>query len=183
MNATNSGLAQQVDDDSGVRSLNEKVVDHQFLTFQLAGEEYGINITRVQEIKGWMPVTRIPNTPDFVSGVLNLRGNIVPILDMRNRFNLEKMEYSPTTVIIVLSVEDAHRSRDIGVIVDAVSDVLNVNNEDIKEPPEFGNNISVEFISGLTVSGQKMVMILDIDKMLLNQEMKMIDATIKESGK
>ena len=183
MNATKSGLAQQVDGESGVRSLNDNVVDHQFLTFQLAGEEYGINITRVQEIKGWMPVTRIPNTPDFVSGVLNLRGNIVPILDMRNRFNLEKADYSPTTVIIVLSVEDAHRSRDIGIIVDAVSDVLNVNNEDIKEPPEFGNNINVEFISGLTVFGQKMVMILDIDKMLLSQEMKMIDATIKESGK
>jgi len=181
MNSTNSSLAHRVDGDASDNSLNEKAMDHQFLTFELAGEEYGINITKVQEIKGWLPVTRIPNTPEFVSGVLNLRGNIVPIIDMRCRFNLGRAEYSATTVIIVLSVEDYNRSRDIGIIVDAVSDVLNVNNEDIKDPPEFGENINVEFISGLTTTGGKMVMLLDIDKMLLKNELEIIDDTVKSS--
>jgi len=183
MTVTKTNLAHDFDSSADEHSLNEKALDHQFLTFKLAGEEYGINITRVQEIKGWIPVTRIPNTPDYVSGVLNLRGNIVPILDMRSRFNLDKVEYTHTTVIIVLSVEDAARTRDIGIIVDAVSDVLNVNNEDIKEPPEFGENIHVEFISGLTVAGNTMVMILDIDKMLLSHELQMIDETTTEVEK
>ena len=181
MKDNSSNLAQQLDENTYASSVAEKVIDHQFLTFELAGEEYGINITRVQEIKGWLPVTRIPNTPDYVSGVLNLRGNIVPIIDMRCRFNLERVEYSPTTVIIVLSVEDAHRSRHIGIIVDAVSDVLNVNNEDIKDPPEFGEDINVEFISGLTASNDKMVMILEIDKMLMSQELKIINEAVAES--
>lgn len=181
MTTANSNLAQTMDNEAEINSLNEKTVDHQFLTFELAGEEYGISIIKVQEIKGWSPVTRIPNTPDYVSGVLNLRGNIVPIIDMRRRFNLETVEYTATTVIIVLSVEDENGGRDIGVIVDAVSDVLNVNNEDIKDPPEFGDDINVEFISGITASTSKMVMLLDIDKMLLSQELKMLDETISET--
>lgn len=183
MTTVNTNLAQKLDEVDNERSLHENALDNQFLTFELAGEEYGINIIKVQEIKGWSPVTRIPNTPDYVSGVLNLRGNIVPIIDMRCRFNLERVEYSPTTVIIVLSVQEVNGNRDIGIIVDAVSDVLNANDEDIKDPPEFGEDINVEFISGLTATENKMVMILDIDKMLSSQELKMLDGTITEADK
>ena len=111
---------------------------HQVLTFTLGDETYGVDILRVQEIRGYSTVTRIPQAPAHVLGVLNLRGSIVPIVDMRMRFNLDRAEYTPLTVIIVLSVESAAGRRDIGVVVDGVSDVIDVANADIKPAPELG---------------------------------------------
>lgn len=175
MNATNLNFIQDADSNENGVVTDEDVVAQQFLTFNLAGEEYGINITRVQEIKGWLPVTEIPNTPEYVSGVLNLRGHIVPVMDLRIRFNLEKIDYSQNTVIIVLTLD---RNRNIGIIVDAVSDVLNVNKDEIKEAPDFGENVKVEMISGLATSGNKLVMLLDIDKLLLTYELDLIEDKI-----
>src|SRR6476661_7582664 len=109
---------------------------HQVLTFTLGAETYGVDILRVQEIRGWSPVTRIPQAPAHVLGVLNLRGSIVPIVDMRMRFSLDRAEYTPLTVIIVLSVESHAGRRDIGVVVDGVSDVIDVAAADIKPAPE-----------------------------------------------
>jgi len=163
--------------DDSVMLVEQEALAQQFLTFNLAGEEYGINITRVQEIKGWIPVTEIPNTPEFVSGVLNLRGNIVPVMDMRIRFNLGKVEYSQNTVIIVLTVQG---NKNIGIIVDAVSDVLNVNKQEIKNTPDMGDNIKVDVISGLATSGNKLVMLLDIDKLLMTEELDLIDSSVSE---
>lgn len=137
----------------------------QFLSFILAGEHYGIDILRVQEIKGWTPVTRVPQTPDFMKGVLNLRGTVVPIIDMRMRFELEEVEYTPLTVVIVMSVQSETGERLIGIVVDAVSDVLNVGVDEIKPTPDFGETVSTEFIKGLASVDDKMVMLLDVDKL------------------
>jgi purine-binding chemotaxis protein CheW len=139
---------------------------HQVLTFTLGDETYGVDILRVQEIRGYSTVTRIPQAPAHVLGVLNLRGSIVPIVDMRMRFNLDRAEYTPLTVIIVLSVESVAGRRDIGVVVDGVSDVIDVANADIKPAPELGAQVNTEFIEGLASVSGRMVMLLDIDTLI-----------------
>ena len=139
----------------------------QYLTFILAGEEYGVDILRVQEIKGWDTATEIPNTPEYIKGVINLRGTIVPIVDLRTRFEMESIEYNNTTVVIVLKVINAEGSeRTMGFVVDAVSEVYNISNEQLQSPPDFGNVISTEFIKGLATVDEKMVILLDIDHLI-----------------
>jgi purine-binding chemotaxis protein CheW len=142
------------------------VASNQVLTFTLGDETYGVDILRVQEIRGWSPVTRIPQAPAHVLGVLNLRGSIVPIVDLRMRFNLQRAEYTPLTVIIVLSVESAVGRRDFGLVVDGVSDVMDVPTADVKPPPELGEQVTTEFIEGLAAVAGRMVMLLDIDKLI-----------------
>ena len=139
---------------------------NQVLTFTLGNETYGVDILRVQEIRGWSPVTRIPQSPNHVLGVLNLRGSIVPIVDLRMRFSLERAEYTPLTVIIVLSVESAVGRRDFGVVVDGVSDVIDVPTADVKPAPELGSHVSTEFIAGLAAVSGRMLMLLDIDRLI-----------------
>ena len=107
----------------------------QYLTFMLNGEEYGVDILRVQEIKGWIPTTKIPNTPDYIRGVMNLRGAIVPIIDLRQRFAMPAIDYTATTVVIVLKVHNAGAERTIGFVVDAVSDVYNVSPDQFRAAP------------------------------------------------
>jgi purine-binding chemotaxis protein CheW len=139
---------------------------NQFLTFMLAGEEYGVDILRVQEIKGWESSTEIPNTPDYIQGVMNLRGTIVPIVDLRSRFELEQIEYSNTTVVIVLKTKSDDNEKTIGFIVDAVSDVYNLSEEQLKPSPDFGNAVSTEFVKGLATVDEKMLILLDIDHLI-----------------
>ena len=152
------------------------VASNQFLTFSLANEEYGVDILRVQEIKGWTPVTHIPNAPAYLKGVLNLRGTIVPIVDLRMRFNLDAIEYTPTTVVIVLSLMNEGRERTFGIVVDAVSDVLNIAPADIRPKPDFGTVVDADFIQGLATMGEHMVMLLDIDCLLRPEEITAIAA-------
>ncbi len=148
----------------------------ELLTFFLAGEEYGVDILRVQEIKGWDSVTNIPNTPEYIRGVINIRGSIVPIIDMRLRFNLEKKEYDATTVVIVLNVvNDGKADRTMGVVVDAVSDVYNVPIDDVKASPDFGTAVDTEFVTGLATIDNKMIIVLDIDHMLNAAELAVIE--------
>lgn len=147
----------------------------QYLTFMLAGEEYGVDILRVQEIKGWDSVTEIPNTPDYIKGVINLRGTIVPIVDLRQRFGMNDIEYGPTTVVIVLKVYAQERSRVMGIVVDAVSDVYNVDSEALQPPPDFGALVDVEFVQGLATVGETMLIALDIDKLLNSNELQILD--------
>lgn len=144
---------------------------NQYLTFTLAKEEYGVDILRVQEIKGWTPVTQIPNAPAFIKGVLNLRGVIVPIVDLRMRFNLDAVEYTPTTVVIVLSLMHEGTERTFGVVVDAVSDVLNIAESDTRPRPDFGTVVDADFIWGLATVDDHMVMLLDIDRLLRPEEL------------
>ncbi len=139
---------------------------NQVLTFTLGMETYGVDILRVQEIRGWSPVTRVPQSPPHVLGVLNLRGSIVPIVDLRMRFRLEQAEYNALTVIIVLSVETAHGRRDLGVVVDGVSDVIDINPADIKPAPDLGSQVNTEFIHGLLTLSENMIMLLDIDSLI-----------------
>lgn len=150
---------------------------NQYLTFMLAGEEYGVDILRVQEIKGWDSATKIPNTPDYILGVINLRGTIVPIIDLRLRFGLEHHEYGATTVVIVIKVLNENgKERTMGIVVDAVSDVYNLLEEDFREAPDFGTAVDTNFVKGLTTVNEKMVILLDIDHMCNSAELKVIDS-------
>lgn len=155
-------------------SDGDDVASNQFLTFSLANEEYGVDILRVQEIKGWTPVTYIPNAPTYLKGVLNLRGTIVPIVDLRMRFNLEAVDYTPITVVIVLSLMSEGRERTFGIVVDAVSDVLDIAPADIRPKPDFGAVVEADFIKGLATVGEHMVMLLDIDCLLRPDEINAI---------
>lgn len=147
----------------------------QYLTFILADEEYGVDILRVQEIKGWDSVTPIPNTPAYIKGVINLRGTIVPIVDLRQRFSMAEIEYGPMTVVIVLKIECDDRDRIMGIVVDAVSDVYDVNSEEMKPAPDFGSVVNIEFVKGLATVAEKMIIILDIDHLLSGDEIVATD--------
>jgi len=164
--------AQQItESDIGIEVNGET---DQFLTFIMSTEEYGVDILRVQEIRGWDSVTPIPNCPPYIKGVINLRGTIVPIVDLRERFGLESVEYGPTTVVIVLKVIGEASERIMGIVVDAVSDVYNIKSEDMKPAPDFGSVVSIEFVSGLATIDEKMLIILDIDKMLNSNDINAI---------
>lgn len=138
----------------------------QMLTFVLGDETYGVDILRVQEIRGWQAVTRIPQSPQHVLGVLNLRGSIVPIVDLRMRLNFASAEYTGVTVIIVLSIDSPNGRRDVGVVVDAVSDVLDVQTDEMKPAPDLGAQVNTEYIQGLITIAERMVMLLDIDRLI-----------------
>lgn len=138
----------------------------QFLSFTLGKEEYGVDILRVQEIRSWESVSRIPNVPSYEKGVVNLRGAIVPIIDLRERFGLGHLPYSPLTVVVVLQAKIEGRTRVMGVVVDAVSNVVDIEKKDIQSSPNFGAKVSTEFINGLASVNGRMVMLLDVDKLL-----------------
>jgi purine-binding chemotaxis protein CheW len=149
-----------------------KTLTNQFVTFQLGAETYGISILKLNEIIAYQSCTTIPNVPSFIKGVLNLRGIVVPVIDLRERFGMELKDYDQFTVIMILDVS----GRIMGLIVDAVSDVLTLNNEDIKPRPHFSTGISTEFISGMGIKDKKFIILLDIDKMLSDDELNMVDS-------
>ncbi len=134
----------------------------QFLTFKVGEELYGVDILRVQEIKGYTAVTRIPNTPPAIKGVINLRGTIVPIVELRTVFGMPTIDVTPFTVIIVVVV----REKVMGLVVDSVSDVLTIDRQDMQPPPAFGSRVDVSCLSGIAKSGDKLVALLDIDRLL-----------------
>ena len=150
----------------------------QFLTFQAGGEEYGVDILAVQGIRGWEGTTPIPNTPDYVKGVINLRGSIIPIIDLRIRFGLQESAYSSTNVVIVLRVESEGRERTMGIVVDSVSDVHTVALKDIHPPPELGEKQTDKFLCGVATVDDMVVILLDTDKLLDLQEL--VDVDVRE---
>ena len=147
-----------------VASVNTS--EHQYLTFMLAEEEYGVDILTVQELRGWQETTPIPNTPDYVLGVINLRGVVIPIVDLRNRFGLEHKAYGPTTVVIIVKVMANGKERVLGIVVDAVSEVYDIRNEDTQPPPDMDGAISVDYVTGLATMEKKMVILLDINRLI-----------------
>jgi purine-binding chemotaxis protein CheW len=151
----------------------------QVLTFILGNETYGVDILRVQEIRGWSAVTKIPQVPAHVLGVLNLRGSIVPIVDLRMRLALERAEYTGVTVIIVLSVMTDNSRRDFGVVVDGVSDVVDVNESEVRPAPDLGARNATDYIRGLVPVAERMVVLLDIDR-LIGRELA--GAALRASG-
>ena len=134
----------------------------QYLTFLLAEEQYAVDILCVEEIRSWENPTRIPNSPQYIKGVINMRGIIVPIVDLRMKFNIGEAVYCETTVVIVLTVETEEKTRTIGFVVDAVSDVLNVENNEIKPAPVFGGCVPQNYLDGLVNVGEKVVTILNV---------------------
>lgn len=138
----------------------------QVLTFCLGAETYGVDILRVQEIRGWTPVTHLPKSPAHVLGVLNLRGSIVPIVDLRVRFSLERAEFTPLTVIIVLSIMTASGRSEFGLVVDSVSDVVDIGAEDLKETPNLGGKLNSDFIQCLATVADRMLILLDVDALV-----------------
>jgi purine-binding chemotaxis protein CheW len=156
-----------VPDDRATDSMASAADNGQFLTFTLQNEEYGIEILKVQEIKGFSKITPIPNAPSFVRGVMNLRGTVVPIIDLRARFAMTEKEYDQFTCIIVVNVG----TRVVGLVVDTVSDVLNIPNDSIAEPPELASVGDSSCITGMGKLGERIVMLLDTGRLVGVEEL------------
>ncbi|KNC89479.1 chemotaxis protein CheW [Trabulsiella odontotermitis] len=157
---------------STVAKLAGEPTGQEFLVFTLGDEEYGIDILKVQEIRGYDQVTRIANTPSFIKGVTNLRGVIVPIVDLRVKFSQQEVEYDENTVVIVLNLNQ----RVVGIVVDGVSDVLSLASEQIRPAPEFAVTLSTEYLTGLGALGDRMLILVNIEKLLNSDEMALLDS-------
>ena len=144
----------------------------EFLSFTLGKEEYGIEILKVQEIRSYETVTTIANAPEFIKGVVNLRGNIVPIVDMRIKFNLSNADYNESTVVIILNVA----GRVVGMVVDSVSDVIALSVEQIRPAPDFSASFDVKYITGLGTVDSRMLILVDIEKLMSGSDMGLMDA-------
>jgi purine-binding chemotaxis protein CheW len=176
-------MSQKEDEVMEELAVTEKpkniVAASQFLTFSLGQEEYGIELLKVQEIKGYSAITPIPNTPPHIKGVMNLRGAVIPIVDLRIRFGMEAIEYTQFNVIIVINVG----TKVMGLLVDAVSDVLNVASEDLRPAPDFGTQADTRFISGMASAGDKVAVLLDLDTLLSDTDVTVTaDAESDGSG-
>ncbi|MEO7053022.1 MAG: chemotaxis protein CheW [Rhodanobacter sp.] len=150
----------------------------QHLTFSLAGEEYGVDILSVREIRSWSRVTRIPQTPKYLLGVLNLRGAIVPVMDLRMRFHLEREAYGDNTVVIIVAVAE----RLFGMVVDAVSDVVDIDLAEIKPVPDMGAIVDTRYLKGLATHIERMVMLLDVEKLMCPEDVESLDAALSHAG-
>lgn len=153
---------------------NANIEVQEFLAFTLGQEEYGIDILKVQEIRGYEAVTRIANAPNFLKGVINLRGIIVPIVDMRIKFNLGEPTYDQFTVVIILNIE----GRIVGMVVDSVSDVMTLLPEQVRPAPEMGTTFSGDFLIGLGTLEERMLILVDIVKLMSSAEMGLVDEVI-----
>ena len=149
-------------------------VGAEYLTFCLGSEHYGVDILRVQEIRGYDAVTRLPAAPAFIKGVINLRGTIVPVVDMRIKFGLGEPVYDSFTVMVILNVAD----RVIGMVVDRVSDVVRLSPDDIRTTPEFGSGLDVRYVAGLAKRDGQMLIVVDIEKLFKSQEMALFDSAV-----
>jgi purine-binding chemotaxis protein CheW len=141
-----------------------------YLTFALADEEYGIGILKVKEIIGMMPITTVPRTPEFVNGVINLRGKVIPVVDLRLKFGMEEIDYTERTCIIVVEIEGVSGTVLMGVVVDSVSEVLNIKGDEIEDTPSFGTGLDTEYILGMAKMEGGVKILLDIDRVLSAEE-------------
>ncbi|PHM73743.1 chemotaxis protein CheW [Xenorhabdus kozodoii] len=163
---------------SAIEELNKlsgETAGKEYLVFTLGDEEYGIEILKVQEIRGYDQVTRIANTPAFIKGITNLRGVIVPIIDLRIKFSQEDVTYNDNTVVIVLNL----LNRVVGIVVDGVSDVLSLKENQICPAPEFAVTLSTEYLTGLGSIDERMLILVDIEKLLNSEEMALVDSVAK----
>ena len=146
-----------------------------YLTFMLASEDYGIGILKIKEIIGMMPITSVPQTPSFVKGVVNLRGKVIPVVDLRLKFGMSAIDYTERTCIIVVEISGQAGAIKIGVVVDAVSEVLNIKGEDIENTPAFGTSVNIDYILGMAKMGGSVKILLDIDKVLNTQDIASLE--------
>lgn len=156
-----------------MRSEHDVHHDREFLSFVLGEEQYALDIMSVKEIRGYEPVTKIANAPPFIKGVLNLRGDIVPIVDLRIKFNVGTPTYNEFTIVIMLNVSD----RIVGIVVDAVSDVITLSDDDIKPPPEFGVAFDTKFLHGLAEVNDAMVIIVNIESLISSESLALFDTS------
>lgn len=159
--------------DQAVKTIAD--MEGKYLTFTLADEEYGIGILKIKEIIGMMPITTVPQTPEFVKGVINLRGKVIPVMDLRLRFGMEPIDYNERTCIIVVEIEGGAGTIQIGLVVDTVSEVLNINSEDIEKAPTFGAKLNTDYILGMAKMEGGVKILLDIDKVISEEEIGMIE--------
>jgi len=159
--------------DQAVKAMVDR--EGKYLTFTLAEEEYGIGILKIKEIIGMMPITTVPRTPEFVKGVINLRGKVIPVMDLRLRFGMEEIDYTERTCIVVVEIEGTSGTVMIGVVVDSVSEVLNIKGEDVEETPTFGSKMNTEYILGMAKMEGGVKILLDIDRVLNEDEIAALD--------
>ena len=159
--------------DSAIQEVTTKT--GKYLTFTLADETYGIGILKVKEIIGMMPVTAVPRTPAFVKGVINLRGKVIPVIDLRLKFSMDSIDYSERTCIIVVEIDSKSGTVLLGIVVDAVSEVRNIKSEEIEEPPAFGTSLNTEYILGMAKMEGGVKILLDIDKVLSADEISALE--------
>lgn len=152
--------------------IKEEDVNRELLVFALGEEEYGIDILKVQEIRGYDAVTAIANAPKFIKGVINLRGNIVPIVDLRIKFGLGNIVYDQFTVVIIINVSQ----RTVGIVVDGVSDVMTLASEQLRAAPEFGSTLDTAYILGLGTVEDRMIILVDIEKLMTSADMALVEA-------
>jgi len=153
-----------------------------FLTFLMANEKYGLEILKVREIMGMMDVTSIPTTPAFIRGVINLRGKVIPVVDLRLKFGIEAKEDTQRTCIIVVHLTHTAQEMTMGIIVDEVSDVLDIDRNQIEPPPSFGANIRTDFILGMGKVDRKVMTLLDINRVLTEQEVALVEGSAEKTG-
>lgn len=159
--------------DQAVKSMADR--EGKYLTFSLAGEEYGIGILKIKEIIGMMPITMIPRTPHYVKGVINLRGKVIPVVDLRLKFEMEEMAYTERTCIIVVEIQGGAGNILMGIVVDSVSEVLNIKNGEVEDTPSFGTQMETDYILGMAKSGGGVKILLDIDRIFTLDEMTVLD--------
>ena len=159
--------------DQAVKVMSEK--EGKYLTFSLDEEEYGIGILKIKEIIGMMPITSVPQTPEFVKGVINLRGKVIPVIDLRLRFGMGEIDYTERTCIIVVEIEGQALTVMIGIVVDSVSEVLNIKNEDIENTPAFGTKLNTDYILGMAKMEGGVKILLDIDRVLSSGEIASLE--------
>ncbi len=157
------------------QKVAKKALAGKYLTFRLGDEEYAIGILKVKEIIGMMPITPIPQTPPYVKGVINLRGKVIPVIDLRLRFGMEEAEYTDRTCIIVVEVSTAAEAVIMGIVVDAVSEVAQIKAEEIEDTPSFGVTLDTSYILGMAKTDDSVKILLDIDKILSEEELAQID--------
>ena len=158
---------------SGAKSIDR---DGKYLTFSLAKEEYGIGILKVREIIGMLAITPVPQTPAFVKGVINLRGQVIPVVDLRLKFGMAELEYTERTSIIVVEVRGQNSNIPIGIVVDAVSEVVNIKGEDIEDTPTFGTRLDTDYILGMAKTDGGVKILLDIDRVLSAEELGAVES-------
>jgi len=161
--------------DQASKGMQEK--EGKYLTFTLSDEEYGIGILKIKEIIGMMPITSVPQTPKYVKGVINLRGKVIPVLDLRIRFGLEAIDYTDRTCIIVVEIEGETNDIMIGLVVDTVSEVLNIRKDEIEPPPRFGTKLDTDYIMGIAKAEGGVKILLEIDKVLKSEEILLLEKT------
>ena len=159
--------------DQAVKAMTDR--EGKYLTFTLANEEYGIGILKIKEIIGMMPITTVPRTPEFVKGVINLRGKVIPVVDLRLRFGMEAIDYTERTCIIVVEVAAQSGTVMIGIVVDSVSEVLNIKGDDIENTPTFGTKLNTDYIQGMAKMDGSVKILLDIDQILSAQEVTLLE--------